>query len=132
MALPYAPQAPAVTAEPSRQRRPRGGLATAQRRAGLLFVAPYLAFFLILQLGMFAAAIWVSLHHYDLLATENPFVALRYYIRLPRNEHFMHALRNTAEYAVVVVILQTIFALLLAVLLDAKIKGRNFFRSTWY
>ena len=130
MALPYAPQAPAVTAKPSRHRR--SGLATAQRRAGLLFVAPYLVFFLILQLGMFAAAIWVSLHHYDLLALDNPFVGLRNYVRLPANEHFMHALRNTAEYAIVVVILQTIFALLLAVLLDTKIKGRNFFRSTWY
>jgi multiple sugar transport system permease protein len=130
MALPYAPQAPAVTAKPSRRRR--SGLELAQRRAGLLFVAPYLAFFIILQLGMFAAAIWVSLHHYDLLALDNPFVGLRNYIRLPGNEHFMHALRNTAEYAIVVVILQTIFALLLAVLLDAKIKGRNFFRSTWY
>jgi len=41
-------------------------------------------------------------------------------------------MRNTTEYAVVVVILQTVFALLLAVLLDSKIKGRNFFRSTWY
>src|SRR3989440_10597578 len=130
MALPYAPQAPAVTAKPSRRRR--SGLEQAQRRAGLLFVAPYLAFFLILQLGMFLAAIWVSLHHYDLLALDNPFVGLRNYIRLPGNEHFMHALRNTAEYAIVVVILQTIFALLLAVLLDSKIKGRNFFRSTWY
>src|SRR5256714_11416075 len=130
MALPYAPQAPAVTARPSRRRR--SGLETAQRRAGLLFVAPYLVFFLILQLGMFIAAVWVSLHHYDLLALDNPFVGLRNYVRLPGNEHFMHALRNTAEYAIVVVILQTIFALLLAVLLDAKIKGRNFFRSTWY
>ena len=100
MALPYAPQAPAVTAIPSRRRR--SGLEIAQRRAGLLFVAPYLVFFLILQLGMFAAAIWVSLHHYDLLALDNPFVGLRNYIRLPANEHFMHALRNTAEYAVVV------------------------------
>src|SRR6195256_6567037 len=130
MALPYAPQAPAVTAKPSR--RHRSGIELAQRRAGLLFVAPYLAFFLILQLGMFAAAIWVSLHHYDLLALDNPFVGLRNYARLTVNQDFLIAMRNTTEYAVVVVILQTAFALVLAVLLDSKIKGRNFFRSTWY
>src|SRR3981081_3878967 len=129
MALPYAPQAPAGTAKPSRRRR--SGLELAQRRAGLLFVAPYLAFFIILPLGMFAAAIWVSLHHYDLLALDNPFVGLRNYIRLTINQDFLIALRNTTEYAVVVVILQTAFALLLAVLLNSKIKGRNFSRTTW-
>ncbi|GAC1478939.1 MAG: sugar ABC transporter permease [Candidatus Dormibacteria bacterium] len=103
-----------------------------QRRAGLLFVAPYILYFLVLQAGAFGFAIWVSFHRYDLLALSNPFVGLRNYIRLPGNADFMKALGNTVEYAIVVVVLQTIFALLLAVLLDTKIKGRNFFRSTWY
>ncbi|HEV3444020.1 MAG TPA: sugar ABC transporter permease, partial [Gemmataceae bacterium] len=107
-------------------------MAIAERRAGLLFVSPYLAYFLILQLAALVFAIWVSFHHYDLLALDNPFVGLRNYARLTVNEDFLIAMRNTTEYAVVVVILQTVFALLLAVLLDAKIKGRNFFRSTWY
>src|SRR5438309_2646347 len=131
MAVSVAPKAPAATAKVSRRQK-RGRMAIAERRAGLLFVTPYLIYFLILQLAAIIFAIWVSFHHYDLLALDNPFVGLRNYIRLPGNEHFMHALRNTAEYAIVVVILQTIFALLLAVLLDSKIKGRNFFRSTWY
>src|SRR5205814_7156259 len=109
-----------------------GGMAIAPRRAGLLFVAPYILFFLILQLAAFVFAIWVSFHHYDLLALDNPFVGLRNYTRLTMNQDFLIAMRNTTEYAIVVVILQTIFALLLAVLLDSKIKGRNFFRSTWY
>jgi multiple sugar transport system permease protein len=126
-----APQAPAITAEP-RSKRQRSGMAAAQRRAGLLFVAPYVLYFLILQAGAFGFAIWVSFHRYDLLALDNPFVGLRNYLRLPGNADFIKAMGNTVEYAVVVVILQTIFALLLAVLLDTKIKGRNFFRSTWY
>jgi len=131
MAMPLAPEAPAVRAKTGR-RSSRGGMAIAQRRAGLLFVTPYLIFFLILQLGAFIFAVWVSFHQYDLLALDNPFVGLKNYIRLPANELFLTAAKNTTEYAVVVVVLQTIFALLLAVLLDAKIKGRNFFRSTWY
>lgn len=132
MALPYAPQAPAVTGEVKRQRRQVSGLVKAQRRAGLLFVLPYVLFFVIMQAGMFGFAIYVSFHHYDLLAIDNPFVGLRNYVRLLANQDFLIALRNTTEYAIVVVALQTVFALLLAVALDAKIKGRNFFRSTWY
>jgi ABC-type sugar transport system permease subunit len=131
MAMPLAPEAPAVTAK-VKPRSKGGGMAVGQRRAGLLFVTPYLIFFLILQLGAFIFAIWVSFHQYDLLALDNPFVGLKNYLRLPANELFLTAARNTTEYAVVVVVLQTVFALLLAVLLDAKIKGRNFFRSTWY
>jgi len=131
MAVSVAPQAPAATAKGSRRSK-RGGMAIAERRAGLLFVTPYLIYFVILQLGALIFAFWVSFHHYDLLAVDNPFVGLRNYARLPANQDFLIAMRNTTEYAVVVVILQTVFALLLAVLLDSKIKGRNFFRSTWY
>src|SRR6266704_7219827 len=109
MAVSVAPNAPAPTAKVSRRSK-GGGMAIAQRRAGLLFVTPYILFFLLLQLAAFGFAIWVSFHHYDLLALANPLFGLRNYVRLPANEHFMHALRNTAEYAVVVVILQTIFA----------------------
>jgi ABC-type sugar transport system permease subunit len=131
MAVSVAPKVPAATAKGSRRSR-RGGMAIAERRAGLLFVTPYLLYFVILQLAALIFAIWVSFHHYDLLALDNPFVGLRNYARLTVNEDFLIAMRNTTEYAVVVVILQTVFALLLAVLLDSKIKGRNFFRSTWY
>jgi multiple sugar transport system permease protein len=131
MAVSVAPKAQAATAKVSRRSK-GGGMAIAQRRAGLLFVTPYILFFLILQAAAFAFAIWVSFHHYDLLAVDNPFVGLRNYARLTINEDFLIAMRNTTEYAVVVVILQTVFALLLAVLLDSKIKGRNFFRTTWY
>jgi multiple sugar transport system permease protein len=131
MAVSAAPKAPAATAKGIRRSK-RGGMAIAQRRAGLTFVLPYILFFLILQLAAFIFAIWVSFHHYDLLSLDNPFVGLRNYARLPANEDFLIAMRNTTEYAVVVVLLQTIFALLLAVLLDSKIKGRNFFRTTWY
>ncbi len=132
MAISTAPPAPAITAVP-KQGKPKAGLiAASQRRAGYLMVLPYVIFFLIMQLGALVFAIWVSFHHYDLLALDNPFVGLRNYIRLPSDELFMISLRNTVEYAIVVVILQTVFALLLAVLLDSKIRGRNFFRSTWY
>ena len=113
-------------------RRSRSGIQSSQIRAGLIFVSPYLLYFLVFQLGAIAFAFWFSLQRYDLLALDNPFIGLRNYERLPLNEDFRKALSNTAAYAIVVTILQTIFALIMAVLLDAKIKGQSFFRSAWY
>src|ERR1700730_5164856 len=120
MAVSRGPNAPAATAKGTRRSK-RGGMAIAERRAGLLFVTPYLIYFLIPQLGALGFALWVSFHHYDLLALDNPFVGLRIYARLTVNQDFLIAMRNTTEYAVVVVILQPFFAFLLAVLLDSKI-----------
>jgi multiple sugar transport system permease protein len=112
--------------------RRRGGVQASQVRAGIVFVLPYLIFFLVMQAGALAFAFWFSLHRYDLLALENPFRGLTNYTRLPENADFRIALTNTAYYAVVVTILQTAFALIMAVLLDARVRGRGFFRSTWY
>lgn len=113
-------------------RRGRSGFHASQVRAGLVFVLPYLIFFLVMQAGALAFAFWFSLHRYDLLALENPFRGLANYTNLAQNENFRIALTNTTYYAVVVTIFQTIFALIMAVLLNAKIRGSGFFRSTWY
>ncbi len=112
--------------------RGKSGFHASQVRAGLVFVLPYVVFFLVMQAGALAFAFWFSLHRYDLLALENPFRGLANYTRLAENEDFKIALSNTAYYAVVVTIFQTIFALIMAVLLNARIRGSGFFRSTWY
>ena len=110
----------------------RSGFHASQVRAGLVFVLPYVIYFLVMQAGALAFAFWISLHRWDLLALENPFRGLQNYVNLPQNENFVIALRNTTYYAIVVTIFQTIFALIMAVLLNAKIRGSGFFRSTWY
>jgi multiple sugar transport system permease protein len=110
----------------------RSGFHASQVRAGLVFILPYVIYFVVMQAGALAFAFWISLHRWDLLALENPFRGLENYTNLPENENFVIALRNTSYYAVVVTIFQTIFALVMAVLLNAKIRGSAFFRSTWY
>lgn len=112
--------------------RRRSGVRASEARAGIVFVLPYLLFFLVMQAGALVFAFWFSLHRYDLLGLDNPFRGLANYTGLPENEDFKIALRNTAYYAVVVTIVQTAFALVMAVLLDARIRGSGFFRSTWY
>src|SRR5256885_10953347 len=109
--------------------RGRSGFHASQVRAGMVFVIPYLIFFLVMQAGALAFAFWISLHRWDLLALENPFRGLENYTNLPENENFVIALRNTTYYAVVVTVLQTIFALIMAVLLNPKIRRSGVFSS---
>jgi multiple sugar transport system permease protein len=57
------------------------------------------------------------------------FVGIDNFTRLFRDEEFMRALTNTVTYTVLTVPLTLITALGLAMLLNSKIKGRNFFRT---
>ena len=52
--------------------------------------------------------------------------------RLFSDPLFWKSLRNTLYFAVVVVPLQSAFALLLALLINAKIRGVNFFRTMYF
>jgi multiple sugar transport system permease protein len=54
------------------------------------------------------------------------------FTRLFTDPLFWKSLRNTFYFAVVVVPLQSGFALLLALLVNAKVRGRNFFRTMYF
>jgi len=110
--------------------------------AGWLFLAPMLVI-----LGLFLAApilmaLWVSFT--DWAGRGNPFsesagfvggdnyAALLTEPGLARQD-FMTSLRNTFYYVLGVVPLQTVLALLLAIVLNNKVlKGRTFFRTAFY
>lgn len=57
------------------------------------------------------------------------FVGIDNFLRLFRDEAFMRALFNTVTYTALTVPLTLVTALALAMLLNSKIKGRNFFRT---
>jgi multiple sugar transport system permease protein len=59
-------------------------------------------------------------------------VGFENFTRLFGDPVFWKALRNTVYFAVVVVPLQSGFALLLALLVNAKIRGVNFFRTLYF
>ncbi|MCU0535085.1 MAG: sugar ABC transporter permease, partial [Hydrococcus sp. Prado102] len=60
------------------------------------------------------------------------FVALRNFTRIVEDERVWIALKNTFEYVIIVVPLQTILALLLATILNAKLQGQNWFRIIFF
>lgn len=60
------------------------------------------------------------------------FIGLKNFIRMASDERVWIALKNTAEYVVIVVPIQTILALVLALLLNSSIKSKNFFRIIFF
>ncbi len=94
-----------------------------------LFMAPalfVLGTFVILPILF---AIFLSLQKVRLLGgIEFEFIGTRNFSRLLLDDRLWIALKNTAEYVAIVVPAQTVLALLLAVTLNAGIRGQNIWR----
>lgn len=101
--------------------------------SGYLFMTPA-----IVILGVFLAlpvmyAIVLAFHKVQLLGEVSyRFTGLKNFIRIQDDERVWIALRNTVEYVAIVVPTQTILALILALVLNAKIKGRSWFRVAFF
>jgi multiple sugar transport system permease protein len=67
-----------------------------------------------------------------LISPSISFTGLDNFTRLFQDPLFWKSLRNTLYFAVVVVPLQSAFALLLAVLVNDRIRGTNFFRTLYF
>lgn len=111
------------------QRRAR---ARSANRIGWLFVLPsflHLAIFVLFPIGF---AFYLSLHRWDVLKREKPFIGLENYAHLLRDPLFRNALWNSTYYAVVSVPLGMLVALAVAVLVHQQLRGVNFFRTVYY
>ncbi len=101
-------------------------------RQGYLFLLPA-----VVILGIFIgiAAIFVvylSFHKVNLFTDSYTFVGLENYLRLFTDETARKALTNTLSFLVVVVPCQTIIALIIASVLNSKIRGKYFFRTVYF
>jgi multiple sugar transport system permease protein len=100
---------------------------------GYLFTLPYLIFF-----GVFVAypvgfAVYLTVHNWNIVRPERPFVGLANFERLLfRDELFWKALYNTGVFLVVHIPLQIIVALALAVILNQQLVARGLFRVSFF
>lgn len=95
----------------------------------LLPAAVGIFFFALLPI---AQALRISFFDYSLLNPEQIAVGFENYERAWADPVFRIALRNTLVYTVQLVTLQTVLALLLALLLKQRIAGLAFFRSAFF
>lgn len=106
---------------------------TKERLSGYLFVAPA-----VFVLGLFTFApilysIFLSFHKVQILGELSyRFVEFKNFSRIFGDERFWIALKNTAEYVIIVVPTQTALALILASILNSKIKGKKAFRVIFF
>jgi multiple sugar transport system permease protein len=116
----------------------RFGLSARQRRhlltniEGYLFVLPVVLGLLIWTLGPFVASFFLSLTSYDLLGSPQ-FIGLQNYQNLLFHDPlFWISLKVTIIYSLVAVPAGLVGSLLVALLLNAKVRGLAFFRTSFY
>ena len=98
---------------------------------GWSFVSVPMTLFLVLSVGIFFYAIYISTFRWGIMGPRG-FVGFKNYTHALHDPIFLKAIRNSTLYAALVVPLQTALGLLLALLVNGKIKGAKFFRSAFY
>ncbi len=100
--------------------------------AGYLFISPWIIGFLGLTLGPLLFSLAASFTDYNITSKMN-FIGLENYKRMfTMDDLFRTSLFNTLYYVIFSVPLTTAGAIILAVLLNQKIKGMKFFRTIYY
>lgn len=99
---------------------------------GFLYILPWVLGFGCFQLYPFVASFYYSFTNYTLLNTPR-FVGLGNYITLfTADKQFLETMKITGAYALVSVPLKLAFALFIASILNAKVKGIGIYRSLYY
>ena len=98
---------------------------------GYLFLSPYLLITLTFTVGVVLFALYISFNRYDIF-TPPEWVGPANYARAFTERDFLQGLYNVLWYALIVVPVQTAAAILLAVLLNAPIRFKQFFRTIFY
>ncbi|MGW7363646.1 carbohydrate ABC transporter permease, partial [Streptomyces sp. NPDC054841] len=125
---PSADSADPVAAERRRARRSRWYRRDV-RWSPYAFVAPFFVFFAAFGLFPLLYTGWASLHRVELTAPNDmEWVGLRNFTRLLEDEFFWNALKNTFTIGLISTVPQLLMALVIAHLLNYRLRGSMFFR----
>lgn len=103
----------------------------AETRAAYLFLLPFLLLLIIFFGYAAVRAIYFSFTDYDLFNAPK-WVGFKNYADIFTDTNFLYALRNSVIFAIVVTVIQTFLALVMATILNNKIRGIQFFRAAFY
>jgi multiple sugar transport system permease protein len=99
---------------------------------GYGFVAVPITVFGLFFVYPFGYALYISFFHWGILGKQAAGTGTFNYAKVLHDPVFYTALKNVAEYTVGVVPLTMALGLSLALVVNQKIRGRNFFRSAFY
>ena len=100
--------------------------------AGALMVSPSVVLLVLFFFIPVLLAFLLAFTNARLISPSISFAGLDNFTRLAQDPLFWKSLRNTLYFAVVVVPLQSAFALLLALLVNEKVRGTTFFRTLYF
>ncbi|WP_344403761.1 sugar ABC transporter permease, partial [Catellatospora chokoriensis] len=95
-----------------------------------LYIVPFFLLFAAFGIFPLAYTAWVSLHEWSLLSETHTFLGLQNYRDLFADEYFWNALRNTAQIWVLSTVPQLLMALVLAHVLNQRLRAPTFWRMT--
>jgi multiple sugar transport system permease protein len=124
--------ASATEAAPTRLRSSMRGARLSEAAWGYGFVLVPIAVFGLFFIYPFIYAIYISFFHWGILGKQPGASGTYNYAKVLHDPVFHTALKNIAEYTIVVVPLELALGLSLALLINQKIRGRKFFRSAFY
>lgn len=96
------------------------------------FVAPTILGLLILNIIPIFQTFYLSFHKSGAFGKGDKFIGLKNYTKLFSDPQVWQATWNTLRYMLLVVPPTIVISLILAVILNSKIKGRNFYRSVYF
>lgn len=108
------------------------GLLEKRQKIGFIYILPWVIGFLAFQLYPFLSSLFYSFFNYSVLKTPD-FIGIENYVRLfTKDPEFWNSLKVTLLYVLFSVPLKLAFALLVAVILNANVRGIWFFRTLYY
>ena len=99
---------------------------------GYLFILPTMVGLMVLNIIPIFQTIWQSFFKTGDFGKGNVFVGLKNYQKVFADGEMWQSLINTIKYAIVEVPFSVVIALILAVFLNRKIKGRDAFRTIFF
>jgi len=117
----------ATEAAPTRLRSSMRGARLSEAGWGYGFVLVPIVVFGLFFIYPFIYAIYISFLHWGILGKQPGSSGTYNYAKVLHDPVFHTALKNIAEYTIVVVPLELALGLSLALLINQKIRGRNFF-----
>lgn len=131
---PLRPSSPGAHAAAEVTAVSRGGAFSRLRRSGsgFLFLLPALVIYCAFLIYPVLDSLVISLTNWDGLSPNRTFVGLANYQRVFQDPGAVLSLKNNAIWTLVMVVVPTLLGLLLALGLNARLPGRNLFRSLFY
>jgi multiple sugar transport system permease protein len=99
--------------------------------AGYAFLAPYLLVTLVFTVGVVLFAFYISFNQYGIF-DQPRWIGLENFRQAFGQREFLQSLHNVLWYAAIVTPTQTAIAIALAVLLNAPMRFKQFFRTIFY